>query len=217
MKKLVLVENFPKSLDHNVPFSNLSPERKIRANMLFNEQEKERFVIAEEITSQIISRCFNIENAEICGKVSEKPYIKNHENISFSRSYCNDTLCIAVENGGRIGVDCETVKKADDGVMRYFFTANEKNYIADSDDKDFAFSLIWTRKESYIKCLGKGLDFRFDLLDVTPKQPLEAGQRLFFKNDKVENLHINSYLLDHTVISVCSEIDDNFPELILGW
>lgn len=217
MKKIVFIKDFINAYGEGAIDFILSPERQKRAEMLFSAQERQRFVVAERITQDLIQHCFDIHDAEICGMVSQKPYIKNQRNICFSRSYCGDALCVAVEDSERIGVDCETIKKADESVMKYFFTDNERAFVENSPDKNLAFSLIWTRKECYIKCVGKGLCFRLDLLDVTPNPIVTIDLPLFIKNDEIGDLYIKSYVLDGTVVSACSEIEDTFPMCIQEW
>ena len=216
MKKIVFIKDFIHAYGDNSEQFILSPERQNRAEKLFSVLEKQRFVIAERITLDLIEQCFGVRNAEICGTVSKKPYIKNHRGICFSRSYCKDDLCVAVEDTERIGVDCEAIKRADESVMKYFFTDNEQKFVHRSPDKDLAFTLVWTRKESYIKCIGEGLSFRLDLLDVTPKQVALISSPLLLKNDNIGDLYVKSYIIDNAVVSVCSE-DDIFPAYVQEW
>lgn len=217
MKKIVFIKDFINAYCDNAAGFAMSPERQRRAEMLFSNREQHRFITAERITLDLIQQCFGIDDAEICGMVSQKPYIRNHPDLCFSRSYCGDDLCVAVEDAKRIGVDCERIDKADASVMKYFFTDSEKIYVKRSPDPDLAFSLIWTRKESYIKCIGDGLRFRLDLLDVTPEPSASAGLPVLLKNDKLGDLYIKSYITDGAVVSVCSEIEDTFPMCIQEW
>ncbi len=217
MKKIVFIKNFIDAYGGKTTDFVMSPERKQRADILFSAQERQRFVTAEKITADLIEQCFDIHDFEICGVVSQKPYIKNYRNICFSRSYCNDSLCVAVEDAERIGVDCEVIKNADDLVIKYFFTDSEKTLVENSPDKDVAFSLVWTRKESYIKCIGEGLGFRLDLLDVAPKPHTSIQRPLLIKNNEIGDLYINSYVIDDAVVSVCSEKEDAFPMCIEDW
>lgn len=219
MKLLVLVKNYINFLDNNF---DLSPDRKTRADIFTSDYEKQKFISAEKITVDEIKKIFGINNINICGNVGEKPYLNNYHDISFSRSYDNNFLFLGIENlNGCIGVDCESTKKVDYNLMKYFFTDLERMYVEKSEDKNFAFTLIWTRKESYIKCLGKGLEFKFNLLDTTPKYDMKLNKNnetIFGKNQKINDMYINSYFINNVVISVCSSIDDKFPSVIQkGW
>lgn len=213
----MLINNFTNAdIKKNSDF-RLSPSRQHRADLL-SEKEKERFISAEKITMNILSDCFSLKNPEIYGNAGEKPTIDNQEKISFSRSYSENILALALEDSEAIGIDSEKIKTADESIIRYFFTRREKEYIQNSGNKDFAFTLIWTRKESFIKYTGEGLKYEFNLLDTTPDRPVRKGQKLFDKNLYLNGLYINSYRIDHTVISVCSKVNDKFPLFIQkGW
>lgn len=211
MKRIFLIDNFADAFDPKEDKKFLSEERLRRLELLSGDVEKKRFAAAEKITLKILSSCFGIENAKIRGRVSQRPYISDYPDISFSRSYCGNTLCVAAEDSPQIGVDSEIVGKADFSVMKYFFTENEKNFVEKSADNDLAFSIIWTRKESFIKCLGKGLEFPIHELDVAPKQIITQDSPIYQENDEVRGLYINSYIIGKTVISMCSQVNDKFP------
>lgn len=215
MKKIVWVKNFLNA--GNTSSFTLSPERQHREDILFSVEEKQRFIAAEKITLALIDRFFGIQDVEICGMVSQKPYIKNHRNIGFSRSYCGSALCVAAEDTERIGVDSEEIKKADESVMKYFFTDKEKAFVNCCPNQDLAFALIWTRKESYIKCIGKGLCFPMDLLDVTPVKSNSISLPTAIKSAEFGDLFISSYRIDSAVVSVCSEKEDGFPQRLEEW
>ncbi len=217
MKNVVYIPNLLTLFKEELSDFVLTPERQERAKMLFNDLEKQRFIAAEWATQKYLRQCFGITDLQICGKVSEKPYIKNHDDICFSRSYCGNGLVVAVENAERIGADCELIKPVDDAVMKYFFTEREKAFVQNSSDQDFAFTLIWTKKESYVKYIGEGLHYQWDLLDVTPAQLDLAHSPLSRKNDPVGDFYINSYLIENIVLSICSQNNDQFPSVIQEW
>lgn len=213
MKKIVLLRDFEKKAKQLAKTRPLSVEREQRKQLLHSEAEQRRFEASEQLLMDFLETEFTIDSIEICGAVSEKPYLKG-QTVSFSKSYCEEALCLAAASEGNIGVDVETLKPIDEAVVDVFFTRNEKEYLKNSDNKNLAFCLLWTRKESYMKCIGEGMHFRFDLLDVTPRETGKKSGKLFSKNDAVEGLYLNSYLLGNTVLSVCSERNDDFPNVL---
>lgn len=213
MKKLVLLRDFEHKAVTLSKRKPLSLERENRKNLLHSAEEQRRFEASEQLLIKFLETEFSLKNAEIYGKVSEKPYLLG-QNLSFSKSYCDETLCLAAESGSKIGVDAETLKQPDYAVADVFFTEKEKAYINDSENKALSFYVIWTRKESYMKCVGEGMHFRFDLLDVTPQKKSNISGKLFPENDCAGGLYLNSYLLGDKVISVCSETNDDFPKFI---
>ena len=211
MKEIILINNF---VQHE-PHFQLSPERLKRALILKDTYEKKRFISAERLTCDALSFFYGISEPVITGSVGNKPEIADH-NVYFSRSYAKDCLILAMDNKADIGIDAEEIKEADESFMSYFFTEREKEYVNKHDNKDFAFTLIWTRKESYIKCIGEGLKFRFDTLDTTPSEEVSENEKLFKNNKLCNSLYINSYRTDNIVISVCSRINEEFPLFTKG-
>ena len=69
-----------------------------------------------------------------------------------------------------IGVDIEC--KTDPGrrVTERFFTEAEKSYVRNDDD----FRRIWTMKEAFIKCLGKGLSIPLRSFSVAKQDEKQA-------------------------------------------
>lgn len=215
MKALALIKNFTvNSKQLNKSF--ISNERLKRAEVFADKIEKERFLVAEQLVSQFTSINLGIPAPCFRGGIGEKPYIEDYPDISVSRSYAGDCLAIAVEQPHKIGIDCEEVKDFDSKVMKYFFTKKEQEYIKTSKFMNTAFSLMWTRKESYIKCIGRGIDYPINILDVTPTKNIENNNYLrpiFIQNDKINECFVNSYILGKHVISVCSECNDAFPKI----
>lgn len=211
MKQFILINNFI-NLE---PSFQLTDERLQRSMVLKDAYEKQRFISAEKITCDALSFYYGISDPEITGAAGKKPEITDY-NIFFSRSYANENLAIAIDNKDIIGIDAEEIMETDVRLMSYFFTENETEYVNSCSDRDFAFTLIWTRKESYIKCIGEGLNFRFDTLETAPAEPLRDTEKLFQNNQLCNDCYINSYRIDNIVISVCSRINEEFPQFTKG-
>ena len=84
-----------------------------------------------------------------------KPYIDGSK-IFFNISHC-DGLAVCVLSDKPVGVDCESVRKASTAVMKKCFGSIEPDYVYNSEDKNIAFTRIWTLKESYVKMTGDGV------------------------------------------------------------
>ncbi|WDV45212.1 4'-phosphopantetheinyl transferase superfamily protein [Clostridiaceae bacterium M8S5] len=217
MKKLILTEIPMWKMENEKHISVLiSKERLERAELFSDEYKKNRFLSAEITASKLVSQTFDIPYSLFNGKVGEKPYIRNYPKISISRSYSNQHLVLGMDIDNLIGVDCEKIQEIDKQILKYFFTDKESKYIMDCGNSDLAFSLLWTRKESYIKCIGAGLKYPLKSFDVTPSEEIcfrNSLHPLFSHNSKVGQLFINSYLYKEFVISICSAQNDVFPDL----
>ena len=83
-----------------------------------------------------------------------KPSFKNSKyffNTSHSGKYA---LCVISDV--EVGCDIEEIKEFKPRVAERFFTDKENLYLEVAPDKNDMFYRIWTLKESYIKCIGKG-------------------------------------------------------------
>lgn len=196
--------------------SQLSKERQERVALFSNQTSKEKFLAVEQLTSKFIADSFKIPVTNFNGSVGEKPYLKDYPHISVSRSYAGDYVVLAGENKWNIGIDCEEISDFNPDIGKYFFTREEREYIDSSKDKSTAFTLLWTRKESFIKCIGRGIDYPLNTLDITPKEDIksyDSKKPVFSKNHQLGNYYINSYIYQGMVISICSEKDDDFPNI----
>jgi 4'-phosphopantetheinyl transferase len=90
--------------------------------------------------------------------------------IEFSVAHSGDWIMVGVTVGCRIGVDVERIRLvADmDCVMGRFFAAGEAAAIAGltGDARITAFFDCWTRKEAYVKAVGRGLQLGLDSFEV---------------------------------------------------
>lgn len=193
----------------------VSPQRLERSKLFSDEKHKEEFLFSEVTTSKVLKQFFGIEYPLLSGNAGEKPTIIGHPEMSFSRSYAENCLVIFIEISKKCGVDCEKIKTFDSGVLSHFFTENEKNFVNQSSDKNAAANVLWTRKESYIKYLGTGLEFPISNIDVTANKIAGARSEksTIFENYNLRKCNINSYIFKGFAISVCSSTSDSFPEI----
>lgn len=216
MKALAIIKDIDTSSMDQFDISLLSKERQERVALFSSQYSKEQFLAVEQLASDFVASSFDIPVSYFNGGIGEKPYLKDYPHISVSRSYAGDYVVLATERESSIGIDCEVIKDFNKDIITYFFTHEERNYMESSTDRNTAFALLWTRKESFIKCIGRGLDYPLNILDVTPKKEIKnihSRKPIFSKNDKIENYYINSYIYKGIVISICSEKNDTFPEL----
>ncbi|MBR4342501.1 MAG: 4'-phosphopantetheinyl transferase superfamily protein [Lachnospiraceae bacterium] len=97
-----------------------------------------------------------------------KPYIEGHPELCFNISHSGDRVMCAFADVP-VGCDVEFVeegKKQTDSIAKRFFTENERRLIETQKSDDGIFYTIWTLKESYVKCIGEGLQCPFDSFSV---------------------------------------------------
>jgi phosphopantetheine--protein transferase-like protein len=96
-------------------------------------------------------------NYSLKGKPSISGYSRK---IFFNLSHSSGVSVLAFDPDHEIGVDIE---KIDEGfeylpIVQHFFSKGEKQYIQRSEEDGVKrFYEIWTRKEAYLKAVGKGI------------------------------------------------------------
>jgi 4'-phosphopantetheinyl transferase len=111
---------------------------------------------------------------------------------AFSLSHSGDRALVAVRESGRIGVDVERLRDGID-VDRFAarnFTAFERAQIeacgaGGPAARRQAFFRVWTRKEAYVKALGRGLLHPLSAFEVTAGEP--AGFHVFRDGERIED------------------------------
>lgn len=140
----------------------IDSEKKYKVKRFINKKDKIRTLIGEILIRAIIIEELGIINKCIIFEKNKygKPYLEGYENFKFNISHSGKFVVCAIDDKS-IGIDIEEVKHIEHkGIAKSFFTENEFDYIIKGDlstqlDK---FYNIWTLKESYIKCAGKGLN-----------------------------------------------------------
>jgi 4'-phosphopantetheinyl transferase len=95
-----------------------------------------------------------------------KPYLKEYPDTHFNISHTKG-LIVCVISDSCVGIDVERIKPFNKRIVERFFSINERKYIFASKEKQGQrFAEIWTKKESYVKWLGKGMAIPFESFDV---------------------------------------------------
>ena len=93
--------------------------------------------------------------------------------------------------------------------MDYFFTEEERVYVNGAKEKDAAFTLLWTRKESYMKCTGEGLKSGFHVLTMVPHGSPEQPQMFYKDHEPVSGYYLRSCRIGNKMISLCTDYENH--------
>ena len=182
----------------------LKPYRKEKIDRLSNKNAK-YLSLAVELLIKKACEDFGIDylNKEIVFNENGKPSFKNSKyffNTSHSGKYA---LCVISDK--EVGCDIEEIKEYKEKVAKRFFTTKENEYLDLTNDKDELFYRLWTIKESYSKCIGKGLTIPLNSFEVSSN-----SNNVIIKGK--DNYHFFEFKHDNYQISICLNIDEKEKE-----
>ncbi|OPA80596.1 peptide transporter [Paenibacillus selenitireducens] len=121
--------------------------------------DKKLSLYSELLIRIIVCRNTDIKNQDIVFEKTYygKPMLRNLSEFHFNISHTRNAIAVAISDYP-IGVDIESIKNAEMDIVERFFNIDEFSYITENtSDQDKRFYEIWTKKEAYIKYIGKGL------------------------------------------------------------
>ena len=124
-----------------------------------------------------------------CG-IDGKPELLG-SGLSFNLSHSGSFAACAVSDSP-IGLDIQTERDCDRRLSEKYFTAPERRFIEESDNKAYAFTKLWCMKESAVKYIGTGLKTPLASFSVDPEkgETLLDGQRLYFHHSLICGCHV---------------------------
>ena len=166
-------------------YKYLSPKRIEKVERLKKTKQKAQSIGAELLLRHAV--------AQITGKISNvkwdtdengKLYLTEHDGIYVNLSHSGDYAVCAVHNTP-VGVDIQYCRECDMKMANRFFTAEEAEFINKSTDKNSAFFEIWTKKESFVKAIGKGITIPLNSFSVLADKIEYGGAVYRFKEYSV--------------------------------
>ncbi len=109
----------------------------------------------------------------------------NHQSVTFNVSHSHGQVLVAVSLDRNIGIDIEKIRnnvEYEKLAKRFFSQAEYAALMQYKGDQVAAFFATWTRKEAFVKAVGKGIVFGLAEFDVNI-DPDEAPQMLVTRWD----------------------------------
>lgn len=184
-----------------------------RSKRYYKEKDKNRFIICRTLLKFILASYakIDVQKIYISQGVNKKPYLESYPDLHFNVSHSEDYAIIGISNQ-TIGVDVEMINTNYDfkDLISTVFNENEINLIEHSVDKNQTFYNLWTRKEAFVKALGKGIDDDFFKIpcieDFYVDLPLGDAKSCW---------HINSFeIAENYVGALTYETKDSSPKHI---
>ena len=145
--------------------------------MIYLEELKEKISQKEQsfIGRKLLLRGLQIEYGlselpEISFAEFGKPYFKTFPGIHFNISHCEKAVaCIISEHP--VGIDIEVINPFDKDLAEFISNKCELGAILSHAEPSLLFTILWTKKESYCKLTGKGLDTRKAIQEILIQNP----------------------------------------------
>ena len=167
--------------------ATLADEEIHRADRFHFEKDRRAFAVSRGFLRQVIGRYLQTKPAALRFSYGPygKPALAGEHSLRFNMSHSRDVALVAIADAKELGVDVEYIRAdfASEDIARRFFSPREVEAFnaLPSELRVAAFFRCWSRKEAYIKAIGRGLSQALDGFDVTlapgiPAALLRAGE-----------------------------------------
>ena len=176
-----------------------------KAKRFYKEIDRNRFIIYRSILKLILGAYTKLDVKKIYldYDFNKKPYLASHPWLHFNISHSENFAVIAISRK-KVGIDIEYLSEdfKFTNLLPDIFDDNERLIIQNAADKKNTFYTLWTRKESFVKALGKGIDEDFKYI------PSSDGQHSvdFELIKNTQNWQVYSFdLADHYLGAIAFE------------
>lgn len=171
------------------------------------EVDKKLCLLSDVLVRYLACNILNVSNSDLQFEKNEygKPYIIGANDFHYNISHTRNAFVVGISREP-IGVDIEKIKECEMGIANRFFTPEEVRYIKKGNEEDSKrFYEIWTKKEAYVKWVGKGLSIplnSFDVLDFVLSCKLSSFQMgdYWISSCHVKDIIGNAIELDEEMI-----------------
>ena len=147
-----------------------------RASRFHFEKHRRHFIVGRGVLRQLLAQYLGTkpEALRLTYGAYGKPVLNGeykNSRLRFNMSHSHEVALFAFAEDRELGVDVEHIRAdfASEEIARRFFSRREVETFnaIPKDEQVAAFFRCWTRKEAYIKAIGKGLSQPLDQFDVT--------------------------------------------------
>ncbi|MEO5702642.1 MAG: 4'-phosphopantetheinyl transferase superfamily protein [Gammaproteobacteria bacterium] len=162
----------------------LSVDEITRSERFHFSIDRKHFMVARGLLRLILGRYLNRPPNELqfLYNAYGKPALADQfggTNLRFNVSHSNGLALYAITTGREVGVDVEYMRPLlpNDRIGEQFFSPREITVLHSlpPQGQQTAFYAGWTRKEAYIKAVGKGLSLDLDQFDVELRPHMPAA------------------------------------------
>jgi 4'-phosphopantetheinyl transferase len=175
---------------------NLSADEVERATRFRFERDQQRFVVARGVLRELLGRYLGEDPHQLRFEYTSygKPSLATNagaDTLRFNLSHSDAFALYAVTRGRNIGIDIERVRNdcAVGQISRRFFSPGEISSLdmTHGDKRNEMFFQYWTRKEAFLKAIGKGISFPLEGCDVSSISGQVLPSPITFVGDAIES------------------------------
>jgi 4'-phosphopantetheinyl transferase len=167
------------ALPDNLPFyrSLLDDAERIRAQAIQHPQRQAYYVETHARLRLLLSEEVNAapEQLRFTRNDHGKPFLADFPDVAFNLSHTADRIAIAVGQCCRLGIDIESCKPRTHlaALTDKCFGEEEKAYWQSRPETErlYAFYQFWTRKEAFVKAVGRGIGLGLHHCVIDPAAP----------------------------------------------
>ena len=137
-------------------------ERKEKIKRCKVSKKRDIMAVSQIFAKACIKKTFGIDikKQEIRYGEFEKPYLFGYPDIHFNISHSEELLVCAVSDKN-VGIDAEKIGEYSKKLIERVCSEEELERVLKSDNVNYEFCKLWTKKEAYSKLLGTGIqDFK---------------------------------------------------------
>ncbi|MEO5913266.1 MAG: 4'-phosphopantetheinyl transferase superfamily protein [Luteolibacter sp.] len=212
----------PDAISPEFARERITPEERVRADRFHFAEDASRWTSFRAQLRVILGKALSLSPLDVPLILSEqgKPLLAPpYDEIHFNLSHCADLAVVALSPDGPVGVDLESLDRAQDlpGCEASFCHPEEIAMLPQGDEERMMRLLeIWTAKEAVLKALGTGLTHPPEVVRVDLTSPVGLASSdsplAGIQNQRILVLK-HSRLIDYrAVVSVLCSIE--FIEII---
>ncbi len=139
----------------------LLPAWRQREALAFRKEERQReCVLSFALLMWALRKDYGIsEEIEFRYTEHGKPLLCHHPNIFFNMSHCREAVAV-IAGGTPVGIDVERRGRYKASLAQEVLSPEELSVVNSSQNRDLAFTRLWTRKEAVVKLTGQGVGIR---------------------------------------------------------
>jgi 4'-phosphopantetheinyl transferase len=162
--------------------SHLSPDETARADRFVTPHHRARFAAARGALRVILGAYLERPPADVAFAYERngKPVLADRGAVRFSLSHAGGLAVVAGAGDNRVGPDGRQVRSVPHAasIVERHFAASEQAAFRDAAEADRmrVFFACWTRKEAYLKGVGRGITGSLAAVEVLPPPSGAAGR-----------------------------------------